>query len=475
MNVRSDWADLDVEQVARAIASRTFTAVRYAEALLERHERLRGLNAASWMDPERALDEARACDEVVARGVTLGPLAGVPMFVKDCISTMGYPTSAGTPALKRYRPQGDAAVVSLLKRAGAYVLGKANMHEMAVGGTSANPEFGFVRNPFDRRLIAGGSSGGSAVAVAAGLAPFALGTDTVGSVRIPASYCGVAGFRPTNGPEARRYSNSGMVPCASSFDTAGAIARTVAEVRLVHQVLSGGTSFREVPLRAIRIGVPKRYYWDALEPSVAHVARSALDRMSERATFVDIDIGDIVSEASKLLMPLVAADMSRDIPAFLASECPDVSPADLVEQMKDPEAKGIMRACLGADPTSPEIAAARIQRAALIKAYRQAFRHHQISAIVYPTVRFPPFSLPDAGEHVDMAVTQTRSWSLTLNTSIASFMGAPSLSIPAGVVEERLPMGLCLDGLPGDDDLVLALGGELEKHLGPLKRPLIQA
>lgn len=474
MHKENDWSGLNAQQVSQAVAQRRFTAERFIEEMLGRHERLRTLGHASWLLKEQALQSARDRDAALSRGANIGLLGGVPMFVKDNINTAGCATSTGTPSLKRYLPKQDAEVVQRLKRAGAVVLGKANMHEMAVGGTCANLEFGFVRNPHNPAFVAGGSSGGSAVAVAAGIVPFSLGTDTMGSVRIPASYCGVAGFRPTSGPQLISYPQSGVFLCARSFDTAGPIARDVNDLRVIHALLSDRPAQPAAIDGSIRVGVPEQFFWEGLARGVEKAGRSALERIEgARVILVPVDIGSIATEASELLMLLLSEEMSRDIPAFLANECPQVNANALLAEMRDPEARQILRACLESKAPEPALDQARSRRLALIRAYREAFERAGIQVIAFPTTAVPPVRLPDA--HAVLAggsgLTETSSWPMVRNTATAAVLGAPSLTVPAGVMEDELPFGLSLDGLPGADDMVLAVGAFLQARLGPAPRP----
>src|SRR5262249_39164407 len=189
--------ELGVTEAAEALSTGTLTAEALAEALLARCVAAAPLNAFISLEPDKVRAEARRADQHRQRGASLGPLHRVPLVIKDNIDTAGYPTTAGTPALAAHRPKHNAPVVQRLLEAGALILGKANLQELAYGPTSNNAAFGPVRNPYDPTRIPGGSSGGTACAVAARLAPAALGTDTAGSVRVPASLCGVISFRPT--------------------------------------------------------------------------------------------------------------------------------------------------------------------------------------------------------------------------------------------------------------------------------------
>ncbi len=205
-----------VEAVAR-MSRGELRAERYAQALLARCEAAHALNAFITLEPERVLEDARARDRERQAGARPGMLFGLGIPVKDSVNTRDYPTTGGTPALRQFRPQQDAPVVRALKAAGAIVLGKTNLHELSYGWTSNNRAYGAVHNPYDPARIPGGSSGGTAAAIAARLAPLGVAEDTEGSIRVPAAFCGIVGFRPTTG----RYSTEGCVPISPLFDQVG--------------------------------------------------------------------------------------------------------------------------------------------------------------------------------------------------------------------------------------------------------------
>src|ERR1700726_191748 len=226
-----------VEAVAR-MSQGALTAERYAEALLARCRAAKALNAFITLEPDRVLEDARSRDRERVAGVKPGPLFGLPIPVKDSVNTRNYPTTGGTPALRHFRPKEDAPVVAALRGAGAIVLGKTNLHELSFGWTSNNLAFGAVHNPYDVQRIPGGSSGGTAVAVATRMAPLGIAEDTEGSIRVPAAMCGIAGFRPTTG----RYESTGVVPISPLFDQVGPHARTVSDLALFDSVANGDWS-----------------------------------------------------------------------------------------------------------------------------------------------------------------------------------------------------------------------------------------
>src|SRR6202522_4202367 len=255
-----------------------FTAERYAEALLARCRAAHSLNAFITLEPARVLEDARARDRERLAGAKPGPLFGLPMPVKDSVNTREYPTTGGTPALRHFRPAKDAPVVASLRGAGALVLGKTNLHELSFGWTSNNHAFGAVRNPYDLARIPGGSSGGTAAAVAARLAPLGIAEDTEGSIRVPAAFCGIVGFRPTTG----RYSTRACVPISGLFDQAGPHARSVADLALFDSVLTGEVRpFEPKPLRGVRLGIVRDYWYTGLDPEVERITAAALLRLKQ--------------------------------------------------------------------------------------------------------------------------------------------------------------------------------------------------
>src|SRR5687768_14258358 len=244
--------ELTAAQAAEEIRDGRVTSVELINALADAIERKKDLNAFIAFDRDAALKQAKASDALGQKGKFKGPLHGVPIVVKDNIHVAGYANTAGTPALKNFRPARSAPVVRRLLAAGAIVIGKTNMHELAFGITSNNAEFGPARNPYDPKRMAGGSSGGTGNAIAARLAPAGLGSDTGGSVRIPAAVNGIAGLRPT----LHRYSQVGVTPISSTRDTPGPMARSVSDLIVLDSVVTRDwRKPKHVPAHRIRLGV----------------------------------------------------------------------------------------------------------------------------------------------------------------------------------------------------------------------------
>src|SRR5687768_3753261 len=276
----ADLTELGVVDGARLIRAGQVTSAELTLAYLARADARADLNAFVTLDREGVLAAARRADADLAAGRVRGPLHGVPLVVKDNVHVAGLPNTAGTPALRRFVPTTSAPVAQKLIDAGAIVLGKTNMHELAFGISGYNEGFFTAqpigtRNPYDRTRIAGGSSSGTGAAIAARMAPGGLGSDTGGSVRIPAGVTGGAGLRPTLG----RYSQEGVTPISHSRDTVGPMARTVADVALLDAVITGGTAPSPAPLRGVKLGVYRAYFWGDLNADTRAVTEAALDKL----------------------------------------------------------------------------------------------------------------------------------------------------------------------------------------------------
>jgi mandelamide amidase len=468
-------ADLSATEAVAAMRRGDLAAEDYAAALLERCERGESLNAFISLQPERVLEAARASDRLRASGAELGPLHGLPIPIKDSVNTKDYPTTGGTRALQEFYPARDAELVDRLVRAGAIVMGKTNIHELSFGWTSNNRTFGAVRNPYDPSRIPGGSSGGSAAAVAARMAPIAIAEDTQGSIRVPAAMCGICGFRPTLG----RYPNRGVLPITPLFDQVGPLARNVGDLALFDRVITGEAGLA-VPanLSGVRLGVAREYFFDRLDAEVARITERALGELTAAgAELVEADVPELARLIELTTTPIELYHVMPMLTAYLAEFDAGVTFDEVIARAGDDIREAFAEFVLpgGKHVIAEEdfIAARDVHLPALRKTLEDYFAANQLDAMVFPTAQI---AAPPIGHDTE---TELNGRSVSLedvigrNISPGSTGGLPGLVIPADLNSEGLPVCLEFDGPKGSDLELLALGCAVESVLGQLPPPMI--
>ena len=473
VNAQSNLTELSAAEAAKQIRAGKLKSEDLVKALADTIEKKKDLNAFITFDREAALKAAREADALAAKKKFRGPLHGVPVVVKDNIHVAGFPNTAGTPALKDFRPKSNAPVADSLDKAGAIVLGKTNMHELAFGITTNNGAFGPARNPYDPKRIAGGSSGGSGVAIAARMAPAGLGSDTGGSVRIPAALNGIAGLRPT----LKRYSQDGITPIAHTRDTAGPMARTVEDLVLLDSVVTGAKGkVSPATLKGMRIGVEKAYFFKGLDTETEKLTLAALDKMkSAGVQIVEVDMPGLADLNDKVGFPIALFEANVDLAKYLKKFGIPLDVKGVAAQIKSPDVKGVFDGMVvpGAPKAMPPAAykAALQTRPKLQKLYADTFAKNKIVALAFPTTPLPAAPIGDDettklnGKDVPTFPTFIQ------NTDPGSDAGIPGLSIPIARTQAGLPIGLGLDGPAGSDRKLLAIGLALEKVFGRLPAP----
>ena len=455
---------LSAVEAVEAMRSGQFSALEYARELLDRAERLSALNAFRTLDRDLTLSLARAADEARAKGAPLGLLHGLPIPVKDSVNTRMLPTSNGTRALRDFRPREDAGLLQRLFGAGAILMGKTNLQELSRGWTSNNGAFGAVRNPYDPGRVPGGSSGGSAAAVAARMAPLAVAEDTWGSIRVPAAWCGVAGLRPTHG----RYPNGGVMSLTQDrFDQVGPLARSVADLALFDRVASGDDRpIVEESLRGVRLGVPTQFM-ESVGRDVERVVDDAFRRLQGAgAVLVRAPLPEAAIGAADIASTVIAFENVATIAEYLAEQGTGVGFDEMMAQVS-PNIR--IRYAL-APPTPHAYATALLRMEAMREAVAAHFARHRIAALVFPPLLA---TAPPLGDNPEVEVDGVR---LTLgtvvgrNTALGNCCRLSSLVLPAGLAG-GMPVALEFDGLPGTDRQLLALGLALERALGPIPAP----
>ena len=441
-----------IADIGTALRRGTLTAATLVDeclAAIAEHDAT--LNAFVAVLSDEARQQARALDEELAHGIDRGPLHGIPISLKDIIDLAGTPTTAASRVRVGRRAAADAPVAARLRAAGAVFIGKCNLHELAFGTTGEESAFGPTRNPHARAHIPGGSSSGSAVSVAAGMAPASIGTDTGGSIRIPASACGVVGLKPTHG----EVSTAGVVPLAPSLDHVGPIARSVGDAATLYRILRDGPAGGRDAGRAdaapvdLRLGVPRRYFLDVLEPAVEHAFAGAVECLRRAGWRIDdVDLPHAADTAPIYLHTQLA-------------EAADCHRADLDER---PEAYGRgvrLRLELGRYVLAEDYVRAQRGRRVLAAEVDAALAPR--AALLLPTLPVVPPRLGTESISIGDVTETTRALTLRL-TQLFDVTGHPAISVPCGTAG-GLPAGVQLVGRRGETDRLLALAAACEGTL----------
>jgi len=475
---RIDLDALDLCDAASGICDGRFTSEALVSAYLERIRARPELNAFITLDEERAIGLARASDVARRKRGRCLPLDGVPIVVKDNIHVAGLPNSAGTPALKDFRPASDAPVVRKLRAAGAIVLGKTSMHELALGISGYNTAFktgaGFgVRNAYDAMRIAGGSSSGSGAAIGARLAPAGLGTDTGGSVRIPCALNGCVGLRPSVG----RYSRAGITPISHTRDTPGPMALAMADIELMDRLIAGGAPAHAATLRGVRLGVASPMF-----ANLDHDTRAAMERATRQmkdvgVVLVEVEMPKLMALTEAIGFPLALYEACDDISAYLKKYRTGITIEQLTAAIASPDVRttfeGLVLARRLPGPNGRVLdarpiyeAALREARPALRKLYADTFASHELDALVFATVTRVAIASDPESSSIENFVAYIQ------NSDPGSCAGIPGLTLPVALgASSGLPVGLEIDGPPGSDRRLIAIGLALERVFGRLPAP----
>jgi aspartyl-tRNA(Asn)/glutamyl-tRNA(Gln) amidotransferase subunit A len=468
----NELAYASIEEVGKLFRKRKLSPVELTKLMLERIERLNPkLNAFITVTAEIALAQAKKAEsELFApRGRKQhrdrGSLHGIPISLKDNIYTEGIRTTAGSKILKEFIPQHDAPIVFRLKEAGAVILGKTNMHEFAYGVTSNNPHYGPVRNPWDLARIPGGSSGGSAAAVAAGLCFGSIGTDTGGSIRIPSGLCGIVGVKPTFG----RVSVKDVIPLSPHLDCVGPLARTSADAaRLLDPIFVRGKDESSLqrdtkPSRArrwFRLGLPKGFFFDVVSPEVQFTFDHALRLLRKSdCTLKDVSI-PLLFETEDAGNQIAWAEATHH------HQRAGWFPARAEEYGEDVRT----RLETGAKVSATAYLQAMEVRYSFIEQFHAVMAKANVDALVAPTTPIPASMIGEETTTVCGTNHPTRALLLRLNRP-ANLGGLPAVSVPCGFTPEGLPVGLQLIGAVTDEHLLLRVAGIFERSLPLNRRP----
>ena len=443
-----------IQQLSQQIRKRSISPVELTRDCLVRIEKLNPkLNAFITVLADSALADARRAEEEIQRGDYRGPLHGIPIGLKDILDTAGVRTTAASAQYKDRIPTGDAEVVRRLRSAGAIILGKQNLHEFAYGGSSMISFFGETHNPWHLLRITGGSSGGSAASVATGLGFAAVGTDTAGSVRLPAAYCGIVGLKPTYG----RVSARGVIPLSWSYDHVGSLTNSVCDAALMLQVLAGhdagdpvsvdtpvpdyATSLDRVPSK-LRIGVPRAFFFDDLRPEIA----TAIENAIQVFRGMKAEIHDLKLE--------VSTDRTLASAESYAFHEPMVSNSP---QLYQPAT--LTRIQSGDRLSTADALRARRELDEMRHAIRSVFDN--VDVLLTPTAPIPPPAIADLQKKPE----NLRPTELVMlrNTRPFNVWGIPAISVPCGFTKDGTPIGLQLAAAPWREELLLQLAYAYEQ------------
>ncbi len=459
---RSSLTNLSLSEVSQLVHSKKVSPVELTKECLSCIERLNPkLNAFITVTGDSALAEARQAEAEIQRDRWRGPLHGIPIALKDLVDTAGVRTTAGSGLFKDRIPTQDAEVVRRLKAGGAVLLGKLNMHEFAYGGSSAISYFGAVRNPWDTAYCPGGSSGGSAAAVAARLCYGAIGSDTGGSIREPAGYCGIVGLKPTYG----RVSTSGVVPLSWSLDHVGPMTRTAMDSALMLQVIAGydpqDAASVDIPLpdctasiaaatSSLRLGIPRAYFYEALHPEI-QAAMEVAHSVLKTITGTQRDIAPLASDGTYSSVMDPSLTILRAESYAYHKEYVSKSP----ELYQEPTVKRIRA---GADVTISAYIQSRRELEQIRHSVSRFFE--SVDLVITPTAPVPPFAIADLA---DPDSARAKELLMLHNTRPFNVLALPTISVPCGFTRAGLPIGMQITGPPGGEATVLRLAYAYEK------------
>ncbi|MBV9531326.1 MAG: indoleacetamide hydrolase [Bradyrhizobium sp.] len=473
-----DLDRLTANQAAADLCAGKVASKALVAASLARAKANADLNAFITLDEAGAMKEAAAFDAHHVKGRSCKPLGGLPIVIKDNIEVAGLPASAGTPALKSFVPRRDAPVIEKLRAAGAIIIGKTNMHELAFGISGYNPAFKIgpdtgVRNAYDAGKIAGGSSSGTASAIGSRIVTAGLGTDTGGSVRIPCALNGCASLRPTAG----RYPKGGIAPISHTRDTAGPMASTVADVAILDRAIAGGGAITPANPKSLRIGVVAAMLAN-LDGDTDVAFHSAIDKLKAAGvSVVDVDMPKLAELNAQVGFPVALYEAYDDMVAYLQHTGTGITIEELARSIASPDVKGtyeglvIPRKLPGPNNTVVDArpayeAAMKTARPALQALYRETFAKNHLDAIAFPTT--PKVAIPAQPDASSLA-----NFTLFIqNTDPGSNAGVPGVQIPISLgASMKLPVGLEIDGPQRSDRRLIAIGMAMETVFGRLPAP----
>jgi indoleacetamide hydrolase len=455
-------AQASATDIAAAVKAGEASAEDYGQQALERLREVEHLNAVVHIDEALTMSVAKSVAQRLQAGENL-LLAGVPFIIKDNLATADMPTSGGAIAYRGFQPTRNATTVQQMLNAGAVPVGKANLHELAFGITSSNAGFGSVINPFAPLRVAGGSSGGAAAVVAAGI-PLGLGTDTGGSIRIPASFCGVYGLRTT----LRRYSTQGVLTISPSRDVVGTMANSIDDLQLLDGVLARSLDVHPVPnISTLRVGVPRAPYFENLEPGISRRVENAMRVLADAGvTLIDVDAEELHRLDKSAGFCISAFEARIQWWRYCETQL-NVRVNAFIESIASTDVRAIFEFFNGPEMfDAHHYSQALLDRQSMIRWYDEVFYGQGLDCLLLPTVSCEAPLLLESCHDMPVELSAALFAKVARQASPASLAGVPSLTLPIGYSDlTGVPVGLMCEGPSGGDQRLLAIGKRISTLL----------
>lgn len=462
---------LSAVELIGKIRSGNVSVTEIASLTLTRFHELQHLNTLVNTNENAVMVQARHLDKL-RQGGNILPLHGLPIVIKDNIDTKDFITTGGTPALAHNQPQNNANVVQELVDAGALLIAKANLDELAGGVTGNNAFSGAIHNPYNTEFTAGGSSGGTAAAISAHLIPVGLGTDTGGSVRIPASLCGICGFRPTVG----RYASDGVIGMPRSRATIGTFARAVEDLALLDELVSKDPSHASVNLADLRFGLPRLPFFEDIDSGTEKLMHETIGLLrSAGVTIIEKDFPRAFELNDKISFPIALYEARVELEKYVAAMRVPIILEKLIDEMATPDIKQLMSTVLHDVARADEDYqhAVQVLRPQLFQAYDAYFDDDNLDAMIYPTTLTQAVPIGQ-DEHIEVNGKQIPTFqAYARNSDPGANARVPSLSMPIAMTDEGMPVGMSIDAKRGNDKRLLAVSTAVKTLLPAIPVPAL--
>jgi len=476
-----NYTKLNARQIVDGITKGDFTSFEVAKALIEQAKAWEAINSLVNFDVDRFLSLAEEADQTQKEGGAIGKLHGLPLLVKDNIDVLNFPTTAATPALVNYVPNKQGPVINTLLNAGAIVMTKTNMHELAFSpGITEPPDGseirwgaqGAAKNPHNLEYSPSGSSSGTGAAISAGISPAGLGSDTGGSVRNPAAWCGITGLRPST----KRYSQVGVVPLSWTRDTIGPMARSVGDLALLDSVITGEGSIHAAEIGELRLGIDRDFFCTDCDPDVLNIFETEVERLSDAgAEIVDLTIQNLEKNINQIGQTLTMYEVVRGLAEYLKTSGSGVRFEDLIAQVTASGMGERLKQLMEEEAVSEDVYTHAITtiRPAIQQSYANVFSENNIQALLFPATLLQPNKISELGTSTIRGKKTSYLLASSHNVQPASIGGSPGLTVAASLTGSGLPAAIGFDGPIGSDRDLLAIGMAYENIRPIMPSPVL--